>query len=629
LVVIRQLLVKLTQFVHWEKYYLIEKQKYKMLLAITKKIYPTSGAPRQLFDKLGRSINADHNAATMFQIVEFAIEAVAIHAILNSLVQLFQSSGGTASGWVGWGLAAFVWFLSIAAATTIQIQYASNLYMMEQVKHDKNLADKLGAGAKTYTRNAWILFFFCLVLNAWGGYILLDKVIFKADQSQIAQVDKAFAEAKKGANERYDAALGEAKKYDEQIAQSRTIWSKHAAAKPDEKTYAANKMKKETADLLAKKTAIIEAATADRKSELEQEKAAYNKQKAALVGAVQSDLDKQVVQEWLSLAGSLFFSFTLLILVGALHRRATKNELLCGVKYVLQMPSNEEQSALNSFSFLGKFVVNGIGQTFAVAGFFVAQKLLRTRLNLSGYNDTAATQNVLKQTKIELAQAQLEAEQQAREAAKSRVENVQFEVEQDEIEQHYPEQNKVEQTRVEEVERKQNTAAHSENSAKTTANNSSANSAGANSIGANSAAANSQNENSTTANSAGENSQASRKQTYADIWREQQRIAAQAHTKPTETVADSPTEPIDLETKIKQHRGAQAAINKTQSMAEYEGKMHTLRALDTMANTYKTRAHDMKKSPESRIRNAQTYAKIIEVINSNFSTTTTKNEQQN
>lgn len=583
-----------------------------MLLAITKKIYPTSGAPRQLFDKLGRSINADHNAATMFQTVEFVIEAVAIHAILNSLVQLFQASGGAASGWIGWSLTAFVWFLSIAAALTIQVQYASNLYMMEQVKYDQQLATKLGkAGAATYTRNARILFALCLVLNAWGGYILLDKVIFKADQTQITQVDKAFAEAKKGANERYDAALAEAKKYDEQIAQSRTIWTKHAAAKPDEKTYAANKMKSETAALLKTKTEIIEAATADRKAELEQEKAAHAKQKAALVGAVQSDLDKQAAQEWLSLAGSLFFSFTLLVLVGALHRRATKNELLCGVKYVLQMPSNEEQSALNSFSFLGKFVMNGIGQTFAVAGFFVAQKVLRTRLNLSGYNDTAPTQNVLKQTKIELAQAQIEAEQQAREAAKSRVENVPFEVEQDEIEQPYPEQIEAEQRRVDQVERKQSAT---ENSAKTTANNVSENSITANNASANSQGANSAN--------------TTKRVTAADIWREQRR-AEQAGAKPTETVADSPTEPIDLETKIKQHRGAQAAINKTQTMAEYNGKMHTLRALDTMANTYKTRALDMKKSADSRISNAQTYSKIIDVINSNFSSTATKNEQQN
>jgi hypothetical protein len=598
-----------------------------MLLAITKKIYPTSGAARQLFDKLGRSINADHNAATMFQIVEFAIEAVAIHAILNSLVSLFQASGGAASGWIGWGLTAFVWFLSIAAALTIQVQYASNLYMMEQVKFDQQLAAKLGAGAATYTRNARILFAFCLVLNAWGGYILLDKVIFKADQSKIVQVDKGLAEAKKGANERYDAALGEAKKYDEQIAQSRTIWTKHAAAKPEEKTYAANKMKTETAALLAKKTAIIEAATADRKAELEQETEAHKQQKTALVGAVQSDLDKQAMQEWLSLAGSLFFSFTLLILVGALHRRATKNELLCGVKYVLQMPSNEEQSALNSFAFLGKFALNGIGQTFAVAGFFVAQKLLKTRLNLSGYNDTAPTQNVLKQTKIELAQAQLEAEQQAREAAKSRVENVQFEVEQDEIEQPYPEQIEAEQGEVVQLHRKQNAAVHSENSAKTTANNASANSAGANSQGANSATANSQNENSTTANSAGANSQTSRKQTYADLWREEQRLAALAHEKPTETVADSPTEPIDLETKIKQHRGAQAAINKTQTMVEFSGKFYSMRDLESMARTYLNRSKSEASSDSAKAENAKKHQQIQTIISLTNQQEQSKNEQ--
>ena len=413
-----------------------------MLISITKKIYPTSGGARQLFDKLGRSINADHNAAAMFQIVEFAIEAVEIHAILNSLVSLFQASGGASSAWIGWGITAFVWAVSIGAAATIQIQYTSNLYMSEQVKHDENLLKKIGQeAAATYNRNSWILFCFCLVLNAWGGFILLSKVTFKADKSQIAAIEKSYNEAKAGMNSRYNEALGEAKKYDEQIAQSRTVWAKYAVNKPNEKSYADKKMKEETTKLLAQKTALIQSATADRKSELAQETEAFEKNKTALIGAVQGDLDKQRYQEIAVFFLSLAFSFVMLVLVGMYHRRATRNELLCGIKYILQMPSNEEQSALNSFLFLAKFVVNGIGQTIAVAGFFVAQKLLKTRLNLSGYNDTAATENILKQTKIELAQAQLEAEQQAREAAKNRVENVPFEVEQDEIEQPYPDQN--------------------------------------------------------------------------------------------------------------------------------------------------------------------------------------------
>jgi len=588
-----------------------------MLLAITKKIYPVGGSARQLFDKLGRSINADHNAATMFQIVEFAIEAVAIHAILNSLVSLFQASGGAASGWIGWGITAFVWFLSIAAAMTIQVQYASNLYMMEQVEYDKTLAAKLGAGANTYTRNARILFALCLVLNAWGGYILLDKVIFKADQSQIVQVDKAFAEAKKGANERYNTALEEAKKYDEQIAQSRTIWTKHAAAKPDEKTYAANKMKKETADLLAKKTAIIEAATADRKAEMEQEKAAHEKQKSALVGAVQSDLDKQAMQEWLSLAGSLFFSFTLLILVGALHRRATKNELLCGVKYVLQMPSNEEQSALNSFAFLGKFALNGIGQTFAVWGFFVAQKLLKTRLNLSGYNDTAPMQNVLKQTKIDADEAKLLAEQQAREAAKNRVENVPFEVEQEEVEQHYPIQNKVEQQREKQPDRKQNQPVFTANNAPTvenslienseTENNADANSTSpiANSAGANST--------STTANSV------NKKQTYADIWRAEQAVKKQAGERPNEDkkaeiVPINPDVERAILNKIIEVRAALVNTNKSQCKAIYKEKERTIRDLETTLNTYSRRAISPAFSEAARENNrigAEEISKIL------------------
>lgn len=586
-----------------------------MLLAITKKIYPTSGSPRQLFDKLGRSINADHNAATMFQIVEFAIEAVAIHAILNSLVQLFQASGGSASGWIGWGITAFVWTLSIAAAMTIQVQYASNLYMMEQVKFDKNLADKLGAGANTYIRNARILFVFCLVLNAWGGYILLNKVIFKADQTQIQQLEKSLIETKKGANARYDAALAEAKKYDDQIAQSRTIWTKHAAAKPTEKTYAANKMKSETADLLKKKTAIIEQATADRKAELEQETTEYTKQKTALVGAVQSDLDKQSMQEWLSLAGSLFFSFTLLVLVGALHRRATKNELLCGVKYVLQMPSNEEQSALNSFAFLGKFALNGIGQTVAVAGFFVAQKLLRTRLNLSGYNDTAPMQNVLKQTKIELAQAQAEAEQQAREAAKNRVENVPFEVDEvEQIEQHYPAENKVEQSKVERVERKQIAVVRTENNAPTVENNANENSNSENSATANSSEqiANSQNENSTspTANSA------NRKQTYAEIWRAEQAAKKLAGETPKEDETEQ-SETVELDTttaKIAANRADAARVNKSQTIVDFSGKKFTIRQLETMKNTYSKRAADANFSEASRQSNQEKADQIDTIL---------------
>lgn len=586
-----------------------------MLLAITKKIYPTSGSPRQLFDKLGRSINADHNAATMFQIVEFAIEAVAIHAILNSLVSLFQASGGAASGWIGWGIIAFVWALSIAAAMTIQVQYASNLYMMEQVKFDKSLADKLGKGAATYTRNARILFAFCLVLNAWGGYILLDKVIFKADQTQIQQLEKGLIETKKGANARYDAALAEAKKYDDQIAQSRTIWTRHAAAKPTEKTYAANKMKTETADLLKKKTAIIEQATADRKAELEQETTEYTKQKTALVGAVQSDLDKQSMQEWLSLAGSLFFSFTLLVLVGALHRRATKNELLCGVKYVLQMPSNEEQSALNSFAFLGKFALNGIGQTLAVGGFFVAQKLLRTRLNLSGYNDTAPTQNVLKQTKIELAQAQADAEQQAREAAKNRVENVPFEVDETEqIDHHHPAQNEIGQHREKQTERKQFAPVRTENNAPTVENSGNENSAIENNAIANSTEqiANRESENSVspTANSA------NKKLTYAEIWRAEQAAKKQAGERVEQPETEQP-EAVELDTttaKIAANRADANKVNKSQTIVDFGGKQFTIRQLETMRNTYSKRAADGNFSEGSRQSNQEKADQIDTIL---------------
>lgn len=587
-----------------------------MLLAITKKIYPVGGSARQLFDKLGRSINADHNAATMFQIVEFAIEAVAIHAILNSLVSLFQASGGAASGWIGWGIVAFVWAVSIGAAATIQVQYTSNLYMSEQVKHDEKLLEKIGEeAAATYNRNSWILFAFCLVLNAWGGFILLSKVTFKADKSQIAVVEKSYNEAKAGMNSRYNEALGEAKKYDEQIAQSRTVWSKYAANKPNEKSYADKKMKEETSKLLARKTEIIEAATADRKAELAQETDAFEKNKTALIGAVQGDLDKQYWQEVTVFVLSLAFSFVMLILVGMYHRRATRNELHCGIKYVLQMPSNEEQSALNSFAFLGKFALNGIGQTLAVGGFFVAQKLLRTRLNLSGYNDTAPTQNVLKQTKIELAQAQAEAEQQAREAAKNRVENVPFEVDETEqIDHHHPAQNEIGQHREKQTERKQFAPVRTENNAPTVENSENENSTTENNPIANSTEqiANSQNENS--ANSYAKI--AAKRVTHADIFRAEQAAKKQAGER-VEQPETEQGEAVELDTttaKIAANRADANKVNKSQTIVDFGGKQFTIRQLETMRNTYSKRAADGNFSEGSRQSNQEKADQIDTIL---------------
>ena len=374
-------------------------------------------------------------------------------------------------------------------------------------------------------------------------------------------------------------------------------------------------------DYWRKKTDIIEAATADRKAELEQETAAYAKQKTALVGAVQSDLDKQSMQEWLSLAGSLFFSFTLLVLVGALHRRATKNELLCGVKYVLQMPSNEEQSALNSFLFLAKFVVNGIGQTIAVAGFFVAQKLLKTRLNLSGYNDTAATENILKQTKIELAQAQLEAEQQAREAAKNRVENVPFEVEQDEIDQPYPDQNDAVKEGIVPPPAQTKQPQTVANKPETVANSVSANSAISNSA------------NSTTANNSFANSANNKppRQTEADRWREERRLKKLAGETPKEEPETVEIVPIDADVerailnKIIQTRAALVNTNKTQSTVIYKDKERSVRDMETMLNTYSRRAISPKFSEASRESNRIEAEEISKVL-INFSQ---QQQQQN
>jgi len=302
-------------------------------------------------------------------------------------------------------------------------------------------------------------------------------------------------------------------------------------------------------------------------------------------------------------------------LVGALHRRATKNELLCGVKYVLQMPSNEEQSALNSFLFLGKFVLNGIGQTFAVWGFFMAQKLLKTRLNLSGYNDTAATQNLLKQTKIDLAQAQADAEQQAREAAKNRVENVPFEVDETEqIDHHHPAQNEIGQHREKQTERKQFAPVRTENNAPTVENSGNENSTTENSAIANSTeqVANSQNENSTspTANSA------NKKLTYAEIWRAEEAAKKQAGERVEQPETEQP-EAVELDTttaKIAASRADANKVNKSQTIVDFGGKQFTIRQLETMRNTYSKRAADGNFSEASRQSNQEKADQIDTIL---------------
>jgi hypothetical protein len=206
------------------------------------------------------------------------------------------------------------------------------------------------------------------------------------------------------------------------------------------------------------------------------------------------------------------------------------------------------------------------------------------------------------------------AEQQAREAAKNRVENVPFEVEQDEIEQHYPTQNKLEQQREKQPNRKQNQPVFTANNAPTVENNADENSETKNNADANSPApiANSQGANST----APAANTANKRITPADIFRAEQAAKKQAGERLNQDKIEQ-VEPIELEpttNKIAANRADSARVNKSQTIVDFGGKQFTIRQLETMRNTYSKRAVDTNFSEVSRQSNQEKADQIDTIL---------------
>ncbi len=82
-------------------------------------------------------------------------------------------------------------------------------------------------------------------------------------------------------------------------------------------------------------------------------------------------------------------------MVTILHARVEKHEYICGIRYEIQMPSNEEQSALASAFFVARFIGNALSQTVLVIVYSAASFVLRLRFNFSGYGNTAVRREKL------------------------------------------------------------------------------------------------------------------------------------------------------------------------------------------------------------------------------------------
>jgi hypothetical protein len=353
------------------------------MLNITKKIYPEGGEKRQMLNKLARSIQVDSRAALCFQALEFVLETVAIYHIIGFLAALAGGSMGTVFTYVLWTLSALV-------ALSIQEQFAVNVGMSVQVQNDPVLAARLGSQKNSFNRARWAIFILALSLNTAGGYIIATSKTFKADTSSIAELDRQYNAEKQRINEAYTSAIAGAAMYDAQANEVRKTWKEYAKSRPDEKSYAGLQKEKEVKALMSKKEAeTLEAAQA-KKRELEDAKATYESQSAALKGVAVEDVSKQHKQEWLAFFGSLALSSVLLVLVSVMRTRVANNEAKCGIRYEIQMPSNEEQSVLSNALFTGKYIASKLVQTLLYGVYSMAAWFSDRRFNFTGYASTKA-----------------------------------------------------------------------------------------------------------------------------------------------------------------------------------------------------------------------------------------------
>lgn len=353
------------------------------MLNITKKIYPEGGEKRQMLNKLARSIQVDSRAALCFQALEFVLETVAIYHIVGFLAALAGGSMSTVFTYVLWTLSALV-------ALSIQEQFAVNVCMSVQVQNDPTLAIRLGSQKNSFSRARWAIFILALSLNTAGGYIIATSKTFKADTSSIAELDRQYNAEKQRINEAYTSAIAGAAMYDAQANEVRKTWKEYAKSRPNEKSYAGLQKEKEVKALMSKKEAeTLEAAQA-KKRELDEAKTTYESQSAVLKGAAVDDVNKQHKQEWLAFFGSLALSSVLLVLVSVMRTRVANNETKCGIRYEIQMPSNEEQSVLSNALFTGKYIASKLVQSLLFGVYSFAAWFKDRRFNFTGYASTKA-----------------------------------------------------------------------------------------------------------------------------------------------------------------------------------------------------------------------------------------------
>lgn len=561
---------------------------------ITKKIYPSKGQGREMLDKLSRSIAADRRAAFVFQAVETILEAAAIYIIIQSVGALLAAE--TVNKF---------WFVSLTIAALcayyIQFQYTVTLDMTVHIEEDQKLADKLPKTRDSYRKSRLVLFVLALALNTVGGFILVNKVTPKADKSTLNQLDKEHRQTVSNIEDNYKAALSSLASFDDQLAQTRSTWARYAQSRPNETNHANLNAKKESSALLNKKTALTEQATAARADEIKAEKSAYNQRRAAIISALQSEISAQFGWEVVAAIGSFLFSLAMLTLVWIYHSRATRHELICGVSYTIQMPSNEEQNPVQTAEFLAKYIFFGISQTVAVAVYWVASRLLKYRLNFTGHGDTIEQRAAVKINTVNSSPAH--SVQQATEAAPPAV---QFEVQQPD---YYSIDAIAEQERLELEKRQRQQVV-----------------VAANSANGNSANDNSKDENSQSANSNDNTSSDNKEQPTVHVgfdsnnqfnlaqFRLEQQRKEQAENSGREAkqngenLGEPKAETVEFEHKpsgISQARAERIKLNKSNVIFEHNGQEYTIRDAEKRVGIYLKRAKDTATSDEARANNAR------------------------
>ena len=554
---------------------------------ITKKIYPSKGQAREMLDKLSRSIAADRRAAFVFQAVETILETAAIYIIIQSVGALLAAE--TVNKF---------WFVSLTIAALcayyIQLQYTVTLDMAVHIEEDTKLADKLPKTRDSYRKSRLVLFVLALVLNTVGGFILVNKVTPKADKSALEQLDKEHRQTVSTIEANYKATLSSLASFDDQLAQTRSTWARYAQSRPNETNHANLNAKKESAALLKKKTALTEQATTARADEIKAEKAAYNQRRAAIISALQGEISAQFGWEVVAAIGSFLFSLAMLTLVWIYHSRATRHELICGVSYTIQMPSNEEQNPVQTAEFLAKYIFFGISQTVAVAVYFVASRLLKYRLNFTGHGDTIEQRAAVKINTVNSSPAH-----SIQEATEPAPPAVQFEVEQPD---NYSIDAIAEQERLELQKRQRQQAVSAANSANDNSQQGD----------------NNQNDNS---DESGNKERPTVRVGFVNNnkfslaqFRLEQRRQEQTENEGRTTNYDGQntgepeSETVEFDHKpngISQARAERVKANKSKVIFEHQGQEYTIRDAEKRVGIYLKRANDPNTSEESRANNAR------------------------